>query len=78
MSESNAPSTAAAPGAQVIAAETLRAQIAQRGTTHRELTERERAAAVEALQGIRTLAVQIGAAWQSDLTAVEAVQEQRR
>ena len=78
MSEPNTPSAAATPGAQVITAETLRAQIAQRGAGHKELTEREHTAAVEALQGIRALAAQIGAAWQSDLSALEAVQEQRR
>ncbi len=78
MSEPNTPSAAATPGAQVITAETLRAQIAQRGAGHKELTEREHTAAVEALQGIRALAAQIGAAWQSDLSALEAVHEQRR
>ena len=74
MSEPNTPY----PAAQVVTAETLRAQLAQRGAEPKGLTEQERIAAQEALQGISALAAQIGAAWQSDLSALEAVQEQRR
>jgi hypothetical protein len=56
----------------------LSALLANEIGTPRPLTDEERAAVDTWLAETEQLAVRIGAAWKSDLNAVEAVQEQRR
>ena len=66
-----------ARGGQVIDTETLRALLAQGLGSGRPLTDDEHAAVDAWFDETERLARDIGAAWQSDLTAVEAVYEQR-
>jgi hypothetical protein len=65
-------------GARVVAPAELRALLANGIGAPRPLSDEERAAVDTWLAETEQLAVRIGAAWKSDLNAVEAVQEQRR
>ena len=65
-------------GARVVSPQELRALLASGGGRPRPLTEGERVVVLAALENMDRLAARIGAAWQDELSAVDAVKEQRR
>ena len=56
----------------------LREELGRSGETIQTPTDRQRAAAQAFLDKVDRLAARISAAWQDDLSAVDAVREQRR
>jgi hypothetical protein len=68
----------ASRGARVVSLRDLRALLANGLGSPRPLTEQERAAVDTWLAETEQLAERIGAAWKDEMSAVEAVKEQRR